>query len=128
MAQKTIYVKDENVNLYEKAEQLSGKKFSDLVADLVKDYILNREDEGDYYAVCSLDETVDNIPTFIPEYFIKATTGMDIFTVRKHLYLLNMEGKRKADILYPLLNNGGEFEDELKMQLLEGKLDIVELP
>jgi|SRR5690554_1704714 len=128
MAIKTIYVKDENVALYEKAEELSGKKFSDLVASLVREYVLKREEEGDYYAVCLLDETADGIPSFTPAYFIKAPTGTPLYHVRTFMQKRIEEGfgHESANILYPLLGLGGEHEDELKMQMLEGELDIVE--
>lgn len=127
MPQKTIYVKDENVELFEKAEKLSGKKFSELVADLVKDYVLNLETSGKYYAICFVDKTETGVPTFKPEYFIKIPRGLSLFEVREYVDEQVALGKREAHIIYPLLGSGEDHEEKLKMKLVEGRLDVVEL-
>jgi hypothetical protein len=132
MPNKTIYVKPENEDLFKKAEDLSGKKFSDLVADLVKDYVLKAEEEGDLYAICMLDYTADDIPNFIPRYFIKTPVGYPISRVRFEVDRRIQLGMAYEDatVIYPLNNVGGEFEEQLKMEYHnreEYGLSVVEL-
>lgn len=113
MPQKAIYIKDKNVELYEKAEKKAGKSFSELIEDLVTDYMKTAVPDMDVYAVCFVDETADNIPTFTPDYFIKAPAGTDIFEIRRTVDYRYDNILSVARILYPLNGIGGEFEKEL---------------
>lgn len=126
MPQKTIYVKDENLELYDKAEELSGKKFSDLVADLIRDYVLQKSDDGDLYAICTVEYTSESVPVFSPIKFVTAPVGTTADKIKNFIEHLSMPLNIDEFIVYPLNNQGGEFEEELKLKYLEGNLDVVE--
>ena len=121
MPQKTIYVKDKNVKLYEDAETKSGKGFSELVEELVTEYMSKSASDMDIYAICFTDETADNIPTFSPEYFIKAPAGTDLFDIRKAVEYRYEYQNCNANIIYPLNGIGGEFEKELLERFWENE-------
>lgn len=78
MPQKTIYVKDENVSLYEKAEKIAGTNISNVIADLLREYVKNSEESFEIHAVCYVEETADGVPRFEPDHFISGGTPIDI--------------------------------------------------
>lgn len=78
MPQKTIYIKDENLALYEKAEKIAGTNISNVIADLLRDYIKNAEDSFEVHAVCFVEETTDHIPYFYPKFFVRGGSSFEI--------------------------------------------------
>lgn len=84
MPQKTIYVKEENAVLYDRAEQLSGETLAQLLPKLLKDYIDTQD--ANIFAVTYIDFTDDGVPHFEPEYFIVAPAGTTLAEVKPKVY------------------------------------------
>lgn len=82
MPQKTIYVKDENTHLYDRAEALSGETLAVLLPRILKEYIDNEETRRSVFAVCLIDERADEVPYFRPEFFVEAPVGTTTRDVR----------------------------------------------
>lgn len=78
MPQKTIYVKEENLPLYEKAEKIAGTNISNILAELLRDYVRESEQSFDIHAVCFVDEDAEGVPHFYPEFFVYGTDAKEV--------------------------------------------------
>lgn len=127
MPQKSIYVSEEDLNLYRYAEKISGKSFSTLVADLITTYVRRKEAEGNIYAVCELTYQEDEVTTLNPLLFVRTPFGNYLEKVKEFVTSNKLVDTNESFLVFYPVGRGGEFDDKLMNILAEGKLDIVSL-
>lgn len=94
---KTVYLRDDEVPIWERARELANDKLSPIIVAALKRYIAENEGSGRGYEriVLKFSDSEDN---FMPK--IKAFNGRWIFDPNKPLHLLeNEEGTERTSFL-----------------------------
>lgn len=123
MPQKTIYVKEDNMVLYDRAEQLSGEPLAQLIPKLLRDYIDAKD--ANIFAVTYIDYTADDVPHFEPEYFVVAPAGTTLAAIRTAVAtVLPTNLPDEAKYVIPMLY----ADADIKQTYASGTLPVVDFP